>query len=216
MAWAANHVSEVASDLTHQNINNRNNLLNKTVELAVNTLSRGNPNSLMKYLKKQLAMNMNDENYQFQLLQDLGWSSVFSNPPYAIYDGTIYYFETQKANHVHARINCARKFNGQGRLFQPRTAHTNNIILFLANGVTGGGHQWIGVDRIGRSSNGTSGFYYEGTTTNPFFISFDSLSSKMNESGDCVLTWKSGHLIEWQAQPCTAGHYSICEKKKNN
>jgi len=200
-------------NIDHQN--NRNKPFDKTVELALNMSLKSYPKSIMKFLKTQVALNSDNEDYQLQVLKDLGWSKInaFVNPPYAIYNETLYYFELLKMSHSKAKANCAKKFNGQGRLFQPRTADTCNKVMGLAYGTMGAwSWSWIGVDRIGRRGNGPLDFVYEGTTINPSFM---NLYYRMNEGGDCVLAWKTGNsVMEWNAEPCTGFHYSICEKKK--
>ena len=55
------------------------------------------------------------------------------NGEYRTILGKCYYFQKSALNFVDAAVNCESKFNGNGRLFEPKTKKSNNVVVNVAH-----------------------------------------------------------------------------------
>ena len=55
------------------------------------------------------------------------------NGEYITILGKCYYFQKSALNFVDAAVNCESKFNGNGRLFEPKTKKSNNVVVNVAH-----------------------------------------------------------------------------------
>ena len=72
-----------------------------------------------------------------------------------------YYFETKALNYTAAADNCKGKFNGQGRLFEPRDVNTNDAVVAIAQSFYPNEDFWLGIRSRPHDQNfEDSRFYY--------------------------------------------------------
>jgi len=146
----------------------------------------------------------------------------YAADPNGVYQTIIercYYFERQVFDYVGAVANCKTKFNGLGRLFEPKNNeekfHDTQVIQYAQklndiNNIDEG--YWIGIrTRVHAKTHGKSDFYYVG--------SFEALAyngwskgepNDLFHNEDCVSVLNNNN-IEWVDDPCTEKYLSICE-----
>ena len=139
-----------------------------------------------------------------------------NDPNYAKIQGVCYYFEKNKMSHSTAQENCKNQtVNGnKGRLFEPRTSATNDMVFFYFNSVHGNQNIFIGIDDI----NQTNKWVYSASGDNAIFTNWHP-SQPNDNSAHCVHFWNA-HPKLWGDIGCSVNLESICEfrsgKKKGN
>ena len=111
-----------------------------------------------------------------------------------------------------AVTNCKAKFNGNGRLFEPRSKSDNNNVVGLARAISANQPFWIGI-RV-QPHDESRDFYYlsEGPKED---LAYDGwLDAEPNDVGnkeDCVSVLRFGNDLRWDDSNCDNTEYSICE-----
>ena len=137
------------------------------------------------------------------------------NPNYILVDNQCYYIQTNSTNFETAKEACKEKLTDYGgmRLFQPRTTAQNELIMRLAQEVTGKtSWVWLGI-----TDNTTEGeFMYEDNGRPIMFEpSWHSGYGSRGTAYNCVLSYmndgSSSSFSKWLDYDCSLNYFSICE-----
>jgi len=129
--------------------------------------------------------------------------------------GECLYFEQQSLSLVDAVARCKTKFQGKGRLLEPRTTQSNDNAALIARTLSPKQAFWIGIRA--RIHDEDRKFYY--ISQGPKEKKGDSLdikhwtpggSDELSGNKDCV-TVLQFQDIKWTSEDCTANHFAICE-----
>jgi len=132
------------------------------------------------------------------------------NGEYRTVSGKCYYFQTNPLDFVGAVLNCKSKFNGKGKLFEPRSEQINDHVANTARAITPNQPHWIGV-RTQQHDEGRH-FYYLSEGPTKTTIEYWS-AGEPNDFGlkeDCVSVLSFTNL-NWADTNCNDFEYSICE-----
>jgi len=125
-----------------------------------------------------------------------------------------YYFETKALNYTAAADNCKGKFNGQGRLFEPRDVNTNDAVVAIAQSFYPNEEFWLGIRSRPHDQNfEDSRFYYlsEGPQgKSPFGGWSPGEPNDISGQDDCTMVLHFNELT-WRDSKCDAQKYAICE-----
>ena len=126
---------------------------------------------------------------------------------YALIEGVCYFFENSKMWHSIAQENCNNHIvNGvKGRLFEPRTLATNDLVFSNFTSVHGNQNIFIGIDDI----NQTNKWVYSTSGGSATFTNWHS-SQPNDNSAHCVHFWDA-HPKLWGDIGCSVNLASICE-----
>ena len=115
-----------------------------------------------------------------------------------------------------AVASCKTKFDGQGRLFEPRSKGSNTNVVGLAAGL--GLHKafWIGIRTQPHIEDSHKNFYYisKGPGVVPLATKLWTNGQPNDNSGDkdcvAVLEFGGGNL-KWSQMKCDNKVFAICE-----
>merc|ERR1712241_364862 len=138
---------------------------------------------------------------------------------YKTIDKQCFYFEQKKSsNFVEAHESCKSKFNGKGRLFEPKNEDSNNAVVNVAQSLSSGEAHWIGIRSRPHLENSHKDFYYvtkgpgsiESKDTKSLWAS--GLPHNNGVGEDCVSVLKfSGSGLKWNHIDCDEDILAICE-----
>ena len=111
--------------------------------------------ALSKYQNRVFRENKS-KYWQYSICRQIKIHSLFldqcpdDDTNYALIEGVCYYFEKGKKWHSMAQENCNNHIvNGtRGRLFEPRSLATNDLVFSNFTSVHGNQHIFIGIDAI--------------------------------------------------------------------
>merc|ERR1711935_981576 len=135
------------------------------------------------------------------------------NGEYRTVDGKCFYYQKSGMEYADAVTNCKAKFNGNGRLFEPRSKSDNNDVVGLARAISANQPFWIGI-RV-QPHDESRDFYYlsEGPKVD---LAYDGwLDGEPNDVGnkeDCVSVLRFGSDLKWDDSKCGNEEYSICDQ----
>ena len=135
------------------------------------------------------------------------------NGEYRTVEGKCYYYQKSGMEYEDAVTNCKAKFNGNGRLFEPRSKSDNNNVVGLARAISANQPFWIGIRT--QPHDESRDFYYlsEGPKED---LAYDGwLDGEPNDVGnkeDCVSVLRFGNDLSWDDAKCDNEEYSICEQ----
>ena len=126
---------------------------------------------------------------------------------YALIEGVCYFFESSKMWHNTAQENCNNHIvNGvKGRLFEPRTLATNDLVFSNFTSVHGNQNIFIGIDDI----NQTNKWVYSASGGSATFTNWHP-SQPNDNLAHCVHFWDA-HPKLWGDIGCSVNLASICE-----
>ena len=137
-----------------------------------------------------------------------------NDPNYHKLNDHCIFFEKSSKNYEDAKQNCETKFDGRGKLFEPKTWSENEMAYKIAKATYS--YWWIGVND--KQTEGS--FVYESngspiSFTPKFYLGWGSKGTSKN----CILYHQpfSGHesdIVHWVDFPCSSSSYryrSICE-----
>ena len=126
---------------------------------------------------------------------------------YALIKGVCYFFENSKMWHSTAQENCNNHIvNGtKGRLFEPRTLETNDLVFSNFSSVHGNQNIFIGIDDI----NETNKWVYSSSGEQANFTNWQKGQPNSNYA-HCVHFWNV-HPTLWGDTGCNVNLPSICE-----
>ena len=141
-----------------------------------------------------------------------------NDPNYHKLNDHCIFFEKSSKNYEDAKQNCETKFDGRGKLFEPKTWSENEMAYKIAKLTSC--CWWIGV----KDKQTEGSFVYESngspiSYTPKFFSGYDKFGSK-GTSNNCIrlYTPSTGHesdikllVVHWLDNSCTNSYYSICE-----
>jgi hypothetical protein len=136
-----------------------------------------------------------------------------SDPNYHVLNDHCIFLEKSNKNYEDAKQNCETKFDGHGKLFEPKTWSENQMAYKIAKSIRS--NWWIGVND--KQTEGS--FVYESNGSplsyTPKFYSCCGYGSK-GTSKNCIIyaSPSSGHesdIVHWADYSCTDAFYSICE-----
>jgi len=130
-----------------------------------------------------------------------------SEGEYKTIDGKCYYFHTTKNPFTEAVADCKTKFEGDGRLFEPRTKKISNKVATFARAMKSGPF-WIGVRKQAQSEE--KEFYYltEGPTGEKIINS--GWEGGIIGEDHCTVILNDNEL-GWATAECNMMAFSICE-----
>ena len=137
------------------------------------------------------------------------------NPNYILVDNQCYYIQTNTTNYETAKEKCKENLAdyGGGRLFQPRSRAQNELIMRLAQEVTGKtSWVWLGI-----TDNTTEGeFMYEDNGRPIMFEpSWHSGYGSRGTAYNCILSrmvdGSNSYFSQWLDYDCSQNYISICE-----
>jgi hypothetical protein len=134
------------------------------------------------------------------------------NGEYRTVDGKCFYYQKSDMEYVDAVANCKSKFNGNGRLFEPKSKKINEWVVGLARAISANQPFWIGIRT--QPHDESRDFYYlsEGPSV---ALAYDGwLDGEPNDVGnkeDCVSVLRFGNDLRWDDSNCDNTEYSICE-----
>ena len=130
---------------------------------------------------------------------------------YRLIEGICYFFETANKNYEAAKENCKRKFNGMGKIFEPKTLAINEKIHKIAVDDFAKYWYWVGVNDI--QSEGTWLYTSDGSPI-PFSAPWGSGYGSQRTSHNCILFTNYEQIGKWGDYSCTTDAYdSICEQE---
>ena len=132
---------------------------------------------------------------------------------YLIVDSRCYYFEKNFFTFTEAVTNCKEKFNGKGRLFEPRSISSNNNVFTEAKTLSPNEKFWIGVRT--QTHDSQRKFYYLSIGTSQSTIEYWA-TGEPNDFGsneDCVSVLTLNE-IKWGDSNCENQELSICQEGK--
>lgn len=133
---------------------------------------------------------------------------------YRLIDGICFFYESTRLNYDTAKANCETKFDGNGRLYEPRSLDTMKKVRETGVANDLGNFPWIGINDI--SEEGTWVYTSDGSTVSisiPWGSGYYDYGSR-GTSYNCVLFgWLSGSNSDKVMDlGCNYGAYpSICE-----
>ena len=116
------------------------------------------------------------------------------------------YYETSVYNYEEAKQKCEKRFNNNGRLFEPKSWYENELAYksFSKN------NYWIGIN----DKQNEGHFVFEGDGTNisysPIWYSNYGTKGKTN---NCIEYASGVTTAKWLDYTCSASRSSICEQK---
>ena len=126
---------------------------------------------------------------------------------YRFIEGNCYFFEIiYEMNYEAAKQNCHTKFNGMGKMFEPKTLAINEKVHEIALDLKRH-HYWVGVNDI--QNEGTWVYTSDGSPipfNAPWFSGYGSRGASLN----CVL-FNSFTIGKWGDYKCASDWFSICE-----
>ena len=124
-----------------------------------------------------------------------------SDPKYHIIDEICLYYEKTKLNYEDAKANCETKFDGNGRLFEPRSVAINRKVHKTGYDNNLGYNYWIGVQANKYASDGS-----QISISPPWRNSYTKIDH-------CLVYGHSGdeYLGQWHDFTCTNQYSSVCE-----
>merc|ERR1712110_135722 len=135
------------------------------------------------------------------------------NGEYRTVEGKCYYYQKSGMEYADAVTNCKAKFNGNGRLFEPRSKSDNNNVVSQARQINANQPFWIGI-RV-QPHDESRDFYYlsEGPNEDLAFNGWaDGEPNDVGNKEDCVSVLKFGGNLMWDDSNCDNEEYSICEQ----
>jgi len=124
-----------------------------------------------------------------------------SDSRYHIVDGICLYYEKTYKNFADAKANCETKFNGNGRLFEPKSVAINRKVHKTGRDNNFGYFFWIGVKANKYASDGS-----QISISPPWYSSYRKIDQ-------CLLycAWGGQSYGQWCDLACTRSYSSVCE-----
>merc|ERR1712110_157944 len=140
-----------------------------------------------------------------------------SDGDYQTIDGRCYYFEkVNSLDFVGAVASCKTKFDGKGRLFEPRSKGSNTNVVGQAAGLGLDKALWIGIRTQPHIEGAHINFYY--ISKGPGVVNLaknlwtDGQPNDNSGDKDCVAVLEfGGGNLKWSQMKCTKEVFAICE-----
>merc|ERR1712110_851450 len=135
------------------------------------------------------------------------------NGEYRTVEGKCYYYQKSGMEYADAVTNCKAKFNGNGRLFEPRSKSDNNDVVSQARQINANQPFWIGI-RV-QPHDESRDFYYLSEGPNEKLAFEGWAAGEPNDIGnkeDCVSVLRFSGNLMWDDSNCANEEYSICEQ----
>ena len=129
---------------------------------------------------------------------------------YHFFEGTCYFFNTMKKSWEDAKKDCKTKFNGMGKLFEPKTLAINKKVHKMAVAVIRNGLFWIGVNDMNQENK----FISESSGQEVAFTWWSPGQPDNSNDEDCVEIWFHDNY-RWNDNKCDGKNPFVCQMPTN-